>query len=184
MSPDMHHHRNRPAQRTQQRGFTYLTLLFLLPVLTGGFALLGEVWHTAAVRDKERELLFVGHQYRLAIERYYLAGTQSYPRTLDDLLKDPRRLTTERYLRKRYLDPVTGKPEWGLVKAADGGIMGVYSLSESRPLKSANFRLRDQDFLESKTYSGWKFIYTPAPLTPGRPAGVSPIGSTTPGSVP
>jgi type II secretory pathway pseudopilin PulG len=151
--------------RAPQRGFTYLTILFILGMLTGGLALLGEVWHTASVREKETELLFVGHQYRLAIERYYLGGLQQYPRDLDDLLKDPRRPTTERYLRKRYVDPVTGKAEWGIVKAPDSGIMGVYSLSGSKPLKAANFRLQDQGFDNSTTYSDWKFVHTPAQQT-------------------
>ena len=165
------------AVRPAHRGFTYLTLLFILAILTGGLALLGEVWHTVSVREKEAELLFVGHQYRLAIERYYLAGLRLYPRDLDDLLKDPRRPTTERYLRKRYIDPVTGKAEWGTVKAPDGGIMGVYSLSASKPLKVANFRLQDNGFDSSATYSDWKFIYAPALQTgatkvaPKTPAG-------------
>ena len=111
-----------------------------------GLALTGEVWHTAAAREREAELLYVGHQYRKAIERYYLSGPRQYPRTLEDLLKDPRKPGTERYLRRLYPDPLTGKDEWGIVKGPDGGVMGVYSLSEEQPLKSANFRLRDREF--------------------------------------
>ena len=153
-----------PASRARQLfGFTYLSILFVLAILTSGFALVGEVWHTASQREKETELLFVGNQYRRAIERYFLNGPRQYPRQLDDLLRDPRKPTTTRYLRKRYVDPVTGKAEWGIVKAPDGGIMGVYSLSEDEPRKTANFRLRDKEFGNAKTYADWKFIYTLAP---------------------
>lgn len=147
------------------RGFTYLTVLFIMAMLGGGLALTGEIWHTAVQREKEAELLFVGAEYRNAIGRYFLGpqgrAQRIYPRNLDDLLKDPREAATARYLRKRYVDPITGKPEWGIVKAADGGIMGVYSLSEDKPLKVANFRFADKAFAGSEKYADWKFVYTP-----------------------
>ena len=149
------------------RGFTYLTVLFIVAFLSGGLALVGEVWHTAARRDKEAELLFVGSQYRKAIERYYLNGPRQYPRDLSDLLKDPRKPAAERYLRQICPDPITGKTEWGIVKALDGGIAGVHSLSEDKPLKSANFQSRDKEFENTAKYSDWKFVFTPPlPLAP------------------
>ena len=42
------------------------------------------------------ELLHVGNEYRKAIERYYLSGPRQYPRTLADLLMDPRQPGTAR----------------------------------------------------------------------------------------
>lgn len=162
----------RPAA---QSGFTYLSVIFILAILSGGLALLGEVWDSAARRDKEAELLFVGQQYRQAIERYYLGGQRQYPRSLDDLLKDPRRPTTERYLRTRYLDPITGTAQWGIVQAPGGGIMGVHSLSDQAPLKTANFRRRDSGFENLVTYADWKFIYAPTPqAAASRPAARAP----------
>ena len=92
-----------------------------------------------------------------------LAGKAQYPRTLDDLLKDPRQPSTQRYLRKLYPDPMTGKSEWGFVKGPDGGIGGVYSLSEDKPLKVAGFKLRDASLEGAQKYSDWKFTYSPAP---------------------
>lgn len=166
------------ARRRRTRGFTYLTLLFIVALLGAGLALTGEVWHTAALREKEAELLFVGHQYRKAIERYYLSGPQrQYPRALEDLLKDPRRPGAERYLRTLYPDPVTGKNEWGLVKAPDGGILGVHSLSEAKPLKIAGFRARDQGFEGAAKYSDWNFAY----LLPAQPPGPKPTPKPRPG---
>jgi type II secretory pathway pseudopilin PulG len=156
-------------------GFTYMTALFIVAILAGGLALTGEVWHTAAMREKEAELLHVGHQYRKAIERYYLSGPQrQYPRAIEDLIKDPRRPTAERYLRKLHPDPITGK-EWGLVKAPDGGILGVHSVSEETPFKSAGFKLRDRAFEGTQKYSDWKFVYQPAAAKPA-PAASPPTG--------
>jgi type II secretory pathway pseudopilin PulG len=150
----------------RNRGFTYMTVLFIVAVITAGLALVGEMWETAAKREKETQLLFVGNQYRQAITRYYLAGKNQYPRALEDLLKDPRQPGAVRYLRRLYADPLTGSAEWGIDKAPDGGIAGVHSLSEDKPLKSANFKLRDAGFESAATYSAWKFIYSP--LAPGQ----------------
>ena len=164
--------------------FTYLTILFVVAFMGVGMAYVGEVWHTAAVREREAELLFVGNQYRKAIERYYRSGPAQYPRALADLLKDPRKPGVERYLRQAYLDPMTGKNEWGIVKAPDGGVMGIYSLSEGKPMKRSNFRLLDKDLEGAGRYADWKFVYLPlgpnAPQPGGKPApGATPAPVTT-----
>jgi len=148
---------------TNHRGFTYLTALFVVALLGGGLALAGEVWHTQSLREKEAELLHIGNQYRRAIERYHASPPLQYPRTLGDLLKDPRKPGIERYLRKLYADPITGKTEWGLVKLPDGGIMGVHSLSEDKPFKAAGFNAPYESFANAEKYSDWKFAH--APLT-------------------
>jgi type II secretory pathway pseudopilin PulG len=158
--------------RRRPKGFTYLAVLFAVAILSGGLALAGEMWETSAQREREAELLFVGNQYRMAIQRYFLSGPQrQYPRSLEDLLKDPRRPGTERYLRRLYPDPITGK-EWALVKAPDGGILGVHSPSEAKPFKLGGFKARDAAFEGAQKYSDWKFIVQPTGPTPpsARPA--------------
>jgi type II secretory pathway pseudopilin PulG len=157
----------------RSRGFTYLTVLFIVAILMGGLALVGEVWETSAKREKEADLLFVGNEYRKAIQRYVLAGKAQYPRTLEDLLKDPRQPSTQRYLRKLYPDPMTGKSEWGFVKGPDGGIGGVYSLSEDKPFKVAGFKLRDASLEGAQKYSDWKFTYSPVPPPAAAQAGAA-----------
>ena len=158
----------------KQQGFTYLTLLFMVAILAGGAALAGEVWETTEKREKEAELLHVGNEYRKAIERYYLSGPQrQYPKDLADLVKDPRQPGTVRHLRRLYADPITGKDEWGLVKSADGGVAGVYSLSEAAPLKSAGFAVRDASFEGKTKYSDWQFVFAPT---------AAPAAAPTPGS--
>lgn len=156
------------------RGFTYLAVLFIVAILMGGLALVGEVWETSARREKEAELLFIGNQYRRAIGLYYDStpgGVKRYPRTLEDLVKDPRQPATQRHLRKFYPDPVTGKNEWGFVKAPDGGILGVHSLSEQPPVKIGGFRVRDAGLEGAQKYADWKFIHTqPAASATAKPA--------------
>lgn len=160
--------------RRRARGFTYLAVLFIVAILMGGLALVGEVWETSARREKEAELLFIGNQYRRAIGLYHDStpgGVKRYPRTLEDLVKDPRQPATQRHLRRLYPDPITGKNEWGFVKAPDGGILGVHSLSEEKPLKIAGFRVRDAGLEGAAKYADWKFIHT---LTAAAPATAKP----------
>ncbi len=158
---------------SRSRGFTYLTVLFIVAMLSAGLALAGEMWQTAAKREREAELLFVGNQYRAAIGRYYESTpgpAKRFPPTLEALLMDARRPTTQRYLRKLYPDPVGGG-EWSLVKAPEGGIRGVYSNSENAPLKTGNFKLRDAELAGAARYADWKFVYNPAaPASPAAPA--------------
>jgi type II secretory pathway pseudopilin PulG len=169
------------AQYCRQRGFSYFTVLLVIAILSGGLALTGEVWSTAAQREKEIELLHIGQQYRRAIERYYLNGPKQYPRALADLIKDPRKPAPERYLRQLYPDPVTGSAEWGIVKAPDGGVMGVHSLSDKEPLKRVGFRVRDAAFENAKTYADWRFLYAPQAAPAAKP-GAKPLPGTQPAS--
>ena len=155
-----------PRTFRRNEGFTYLAILFVVAIMGTGLALVGEVWATATLRERESDLLNVGNEYRKAIGRYYIAGPRQYPRTLEDMLKDPRQAGTVRHLRKLYPDPIAGKSNWGLVRAPDGGIAGVYSLSDERPLKSGGFAVRDKEFESKQKYSEWKFVYVPTTQSP------------------
>jgi type II secretory pathway pseudopilin PulG len=161
------------AAQAAQAGFTYLGVVFLVAVMGLLLASVGTVASVEMQREKEKQLLFVGSQFRRAIQLYYerTPGTiKQYPKSLDVLLQDPRYPTAQRYLRKIYPDPITGKAEWGMVEAPGGGVMGVYSLSEATPMKTANFKETDQAFEGKSTYSDWKFVYIPQQATaPGAP---------------
>jgi type II secretory pathway pseudopilin PulG len=145
-----------------QSGFTLLALLFLVAGLGVGMAALGVVWHTASQREKEKELLFVGSQYRQAIESFWNRSpgeAKRLPKNFDELLADPRFPNTVRHLRRVYRDPMAPNAEWGLLKEADGGISGVYSLSEARPFKRADFAGGVESFQEAASYRDWVFRF-------------------------
>lgn len=141
-----------------------MAALFLVAILGAMLAATGMIWSTAQQRDRERELLLVGEQFRRAIAQYYEKSPGSlkrYPGSLNDLLIDERHLSTQRYLRRMFIDPMTSSNKWGLVPAPEGGIMGVHSLSEERPLKSANFSEADRELSGKTKYSEWQFVYRP-----------------------
>jgi type II secretory pathway pseudopilin PulG len=139
-------------------GFTYLALMLAIVVMGVLLGAATEVWHTGMQREKERELLFVGNQFRMAIAQYYLQHAK-LPHNLEDLLKDSQYAYTQRYLRKIYRDPMTGTNEWGLVRRADGGIAGVHSLSDKQPIKIAGFGVTGNSFDGAVKYSDWVFAY-------------------------
>lgn len=156
------------SRRGGERGFTYIALLIAVALLGVGLVAGSEVWSQSRQREKERELLFIGNQFRQAIALYYQrtpGAVKRYPEKLQDLLEDKRYLVKQRHLRKIFVDPLTGKPEWGLVAAPGGGIMGVYSRSTEKPVKTAGFAEADQAFAGAQRYSQWRFIYQPV-LTP------------------
>lgn len=150
----------------RQRGFTYFIMLFALAIFGIGLAALGETWSAASQRDKEEELIRIGDAYVRAIREYYLRspGTpKTYPMRLDELLEDRRFVGVERHLRRVYLDPITNTADWGLVRAPDGGIAGVYSLSEKAPLRRQTLILANAASISGERYTDWKFVYRPAP---------------------
>lgn len=154
----------RSGSARRARGFTYVMMLIAVAIIGIGLAGTAEVWSLAQQREKEAELLFVGNQYREAIGRYYDStpgGGKRYPEKLENLLEDKRYPMPIRHLRKLYADPLTGKAEWGLMEAPDGGIMGIYSKAAGAPLKQAEFGNRDRTFHEAPTYGEWRFFHEP-----------------------
>lgn len=141
----------------------YLALLIVIAAMGGALAATGSLWQQVQQREKERDLLFVGLQFRRAIQQYYenSPGQKKYPPTLDALLLDERMPTIRRYLRRPFRDPLTNGREWGLVLAPQGGIIGVHSLAEGRPIKQENFPAELDWQGGKRRYVEWQFIYLP-----------------------
>ncbi|MGZ5689301.1 MAG: type II secretion system protein [Caldimonas sp.] len=148
--------------RRPQRGVVLLALLVAITLLAIGLMSAVDVWTLSRQREREKELLFVGEQYRQAIRHYYLTappgGARGYPTSIDVLLEDDRFPIPVRHLRRAYPDPITGKPEWGHLTVGDR-ILGVYSLSDAHPIKKAGFPLGVSNFEEAETYKDWVFAY-------------------------
>lgn len=147
--------------QARQQGFTYIGLLLVVAVMGVWLAATANVWHLRVQREKEKELLFVGQQFRQALNHYASAGTggaRRYPTRLEDLLLDERFPDKRRHLRRIYTDPMTGKPDWGVVRTADGQIIGVHSLSTDEPVKQSGFAVRDFSFAGKQTYAQWVFF--------------------------
>jgi type II secretory pathway pseudopilin PulG len=165
----------RLKQRRRSGGFTYLSLIILVAIIGLVAATTLKVGAVMQRARAEQELLRIGAEFSDALQSYAdatPAGRPSQPATLKDLLRDPRFPTTRRHLRKIYVDPVTGKAEWGIVYLADKvGVIGIYSLSDAKPIKIGNFPARFQAFDGREHISEWKFTMTgKASTNPGAAA--------------
>ena len=179
--------------RRRQAGFTYVGMIVFVTIIGLVGAATLKVGALLARAEAENELLEIGAAFSDALASYAKAtppGQPQQPPSLEALLRDPRFPNPRRHLRRIFVDPITGRAEWGLVRAAEGApIMGVYSLSQAQPLKIANFDQRFVNFERKQHLSDWKFVPTsqglaaPAPVVPANtapPAG--PLFPQTPGA--
>jgi type II secretory pathway pseudopilin PulG len=124
------------------------------------------VWKQAAQREKEEELVFRGEQYVHAIGLFQRKYANAYPPSIDVLVE-------QKFLRKKYKDPITGEDFVALTQASQqGGVQpGGVQPGGAQPQRGGS--------------------QTPAPAgrgapTTGRgPAGpANPAGAATPGGAP
>ncbi len=95
------------GSRPSEEGFILVSVMFLLALLIIAMAVALPKISADIQRDREVETMHRGKQYRRAIQLYYRKFNR-YPPNLDALVK-----TNElRFLRKKYVDPTTGKAEW------------------------------------------------------------------------
>src|SRR5271170_5664796 len=99
-----------PARFQQEEGFLLLGVLFMILLIMIALAIAAPKVADSIRRDKEEETIHRGKQYARAIQIYYNKYGR-YPNTIDQLVKSD----NQRFLRKRYLDPMTGKDDWRLI---------------------------------------------------------------------
>ncbi|HEX9860887.1 MAG TPA: type II secretion system protein [Nitrospirota bacterium] len=158
-------------------GYTYIGLLMVIVIIGIMTTVVAQTWKSVARVQKEKELIWIGHQFRTALKGYYdyrkgLHGGNPgafYPSDVKDLLKDPGRPADHAYLRKIYTDPVTGKDDWVYIMGGGtggSGIIGVRSASDKATLKRDGFDKADENFKGKTKYSEWEFKFVPV-VTPG-----------------
>ena len=140
-------------------GFTYIGLLVLIALIGFMLSVAGQVAATTAQREREKQLLFIGHAYRDAI-RHYVVQNGHYPASLADLVESPTASgQPAHYLRRLYPDPMAQSADWLLIPAPGAGIMGVASSSKRAPIKRSGFDDADFGFGDAETYGDWTFIF-------------------------
>ena len=93
------------------RGFAMAALLVMMSVMAVAMSVALPVWHTAAQREKEEELIFRGQQYARALALFQRRLPGAVPADIDALVNG-------RFLRKKYKDPMTGD-DFQLVRPGD-----------------------------------------------------------------
>ncbi len=154
----------------RQGGFTYIGLMFAVAIAGIALAGTGVLWQMESRREKEKELLFIGEEYRRAIGSYYEktpGGDKQFPEKLEDLLQDKRFPNPIRHLRRLYRDPMVADGEWELIRQ-QGRIMGVASRSTDKPIKVAGFTEEQNGFEGAVSYSEWRFLSNGSGAAPAK----------------
>ena len=82
------------------RGYAMAALLVAMSVMAVLMSALLPVWTHLATREKEEELIFRGNQYARAIGLFQRKYANTAPPSIDVLVE-------QRFLRKKYKDPIT-----------------------------------------------------------------------------
>jgi type II secretory pathway pseudopilin PulG len=101
-----------PRVARSERGYAMAALLVALAVMAVFLTAAVPAWKTMAKREKETELVWRAGQYVRAILLFRRKYANASPPNLDVLIN-------ERFLRKKYKDPMTKDGEFQLVYATD-----------------------------------------------------------------
>jgi type II secretory pathway pseudopilin PulG len=96
----------RPVPASEQ-GYIMLIAIFLMALVVISLAIAAPQVAKSIQRDRDLETYHRGMQYRRAIQLYYRAF-KAYPPNVDALVETNK----VRFLRKKYVDPITNKPDW------------------------------------------------------------------------
>jgi type II secretory pathway pseudopilin PulG len=175
-------------------GFVMVALLIGMAVAAIWMGAAIPAWRQQAMREREAELIFRGEQYARAIVLYQKKNQGQYPPSIDTLVSD-------RYLRKKWKDPVSGKdflpvqiggsqpagnrgagqapisqpqPQQQAGGALQGSVIGVRSPSQATSIKI---------YKQQQQHGLWPFdamqLYAKMGYSPGRQGG--PQGAGGPG---
>jgi type II secretory pathway pseudopilin PulG len=100
----------RPHRKPSEEGYILVVVIFMLAILMIALTVAAPIVKKDIQRDRELETMHRGKQYARAVKLYY-KKFGAYPPNVDALVK-----TNEiRFLRKKYIDPTTGKDEWKII---------------------------------------------------------------------
>jgi type II secretory pathway pseudopilin PulG len=94
-------------QNASEEGYVLVAVIFMMVILILSLAVALPKVRADIQRDREEETMERGKQYIRAIQLYY-KKFNAYPPNVDALVKT----NNIRFLRKKYIDPTTGKDEW------------------------------------------------------------------------
>ena len=93
--------------KSSEEGFILVSVMFLLALLIIAMTVAMPKITAAIQRDREVETYRRGMQYRRAVQLYFRKFNR-YPPNVEALVKT----NNIRFLRKKYVDPITGKDDW------------------------------------------------------------------------
>jgi len=97
-----------PRRHASEDGYAMAALLVTIAIMAVLMTVAMPTWRQQQKREKEAELIWRAGQYVHAVELYKRKFANAYPTSIDTLVKG-------RFLRKKYLDPMTKNGEFRLI---------------------------------------------------------------------
>ena len=158
------------------------------------------VWSQAARREREAELVFRGEQYGRAVQLYQRTYAGAFPPDVETLLE-------ERFLRRRYRDPMVDDGEFRIVHESETAeLLGEPPATDRpgetpaapavAPASARGSRRSNEErggivgvasrsndaslriYNGATRYSQWVFVYTAVSDAPGRTPAAGPTDSS------
>jgi type II secretory pathway pseudopilin PulG len=122
---------------SRERGYVLLTLLLMVSLMIIAAAAVVQTVAFQIKRDREEEMVHRGVQYARAIRSYYKKFGR-YPTKIEDLES----ANNQRFLRKRYKDPITNKDfkllHFGEAKLTLSNLLGGGGIPGANPIGGAS----------------------------------------------
>lgn len=128
-----------------------------------------------AQRDQEQLLIDRGEQYSRAVQ-LFVRKFNRFPSTMDEL----ENTNTVRTLRRRYVDPMTGKADWRILHAGPGGvILDSVTTAKKDDAAAPQTFIQDLSTVNSNLPSGEEGINVGLRRRPSEQAGAGSAGGDT-----
>jgi type II secretory pathway pseudopilin PulG len=104
--------------RRRESGYVLLALMLTLTLLLAALAVEAPRIAQQIKREKEEELVHRGKDYATAVKRFVHKNGGRYPVSVEQL----ENTNHIRFLRKKYVDPMTGESDWKMVHVGEAEI--------------------------------------------------------------
>jgi len=149
---------------TGRKGYALITAIIAINIFAIFSLMASTMWQREIGRENERELIFRGNQYVLAITNYKKKHPNTFP-------PDIKILEKEKFIRKLYIDPVNESGEWNyVIKSRNANNKALLIITQellSKYLKSYNLigvssGSVDESYMEYRgknRYDEWAFYF-------------------------
>src|SRR5438309_8870592 len=104
--------------RSKESGYVLLAVMLTLTLMLIALSVEAPRIAQQIKRDKEEELVHRGKDYATAVKRFVHKNGGRYPVSIEQL----ENTNHVRFLRKKYVDPITGESDWKMVHVGEAEI--------------------------------------------------------------
>ena len=104
--------------RSKESGYVLLAVMLTLTLMLIALSVEAPRIAQQIKRDKEEELIHRGKDYATAVKRFVHKNGGRYPASIEQL----ENTNHIRFLRKKYVDPMTGESDWKMVHVGEAEI--------------------------------------------------------------